>query len=121
MWSEVGGGGGAVNFITGMGGFLQAREREQLRDYKTTYLIFVRTNIRDYKTKHTGGALRLSWSESAARLYRGFELSSLILVITINLPDLAQFASILLQTDSHWVGVPCGQNGLGCHLRGPAA
>ena len=106
MWSEVGGGGGAVNFITGMGGFLQAREREQLRDYKT---------------KHTGGALRLSWSESAARPFGGFELSSLILVITINLPDLAQFASILLQTDSHWVGVPCGQNGLGCHLRGPAA
>ena len=76
MWSEVGGGGGAVNFITGMGGFLQAREREQLRDYKTTYLIFVRTNIRDYKTKHTGGALRLSWSESEARPFGGFELSS---------------------------------------------
>ena len=61
MWSEVGGGGGAVNFITGMGGFLQAREREQLRDYKT---------------KHTGGALRLSWSESEARPFGGFELSS---------------------------------------------
>ena len=25
MWTEVPGGGGAVNFITGMGGFLQAK------------------------------------------------------------------------------------------------
>ena len=43
MWTEVPGGGGAVNFITGMGGFLQAKilSWNKLFRTATTRLLFM--------------------------------------------------------------------------------
>ena len=102
MWTEVPGGGGAVNFITGMGGFLQAK------------LLY---GISCSELPQPGSYSWISWREGPTRPFRGITSSLKSSALTDRSPGVAKIASCYLAPHFDWVATARGKDGLDRHHR----